>query len=141
MRSTSACETSHCPEAFDNVTFNTHTVATSADHLLILNSGHGILNTTIQNSRFMGARSEMVRFSVLASSTADLIMQNNVFFNENATVLSGGGGVALSTGATSSDASTFTYAISGNRFRGSNGAGLAIQNGQGTATSTGTRSS
>jgi hypothetical protein len=119
----------------DNVTFGTQTLASASDHLLLTNDVAGTLNATVQNSRFMGAKGDMLQFVDQNGGTSDVVVQNNVFFNQASGIASGGGGVNL---ATTGTASTFTYNVMGNRMRGASGAAFALQNGAGTSTSTGT---
>ena len=123
---------------FDNVTFGIQTQPTASDHLVLISDGAGTLNATVQNSRFMGARGDMFQFIVQNSATSDLVVQNNVFYNQHGSIVSGGGGTGIAIGAAASDPASLTYAVTGNRFRGANGAAFGVQKGSGTGTATGT---
>lgn len=126
------------PFTVSNVTFGIQTQQFASDALLIINEGGGVMNATIQNSRFMGAKGDQLQYVTQNTSSSNVTIQNNVFFNENTNIASGGGNVGLATGGSNTDNSTVIYLVNGNRFRGARGAAFYVQNGAGTSTITGT---
>lgn len=97
-------------------------------------TGSAMVNVTVQNSTFMGARADLFQMTLAGNAAADLMFAGNTLNNGHGSPLSGGGGVLVtSTGGSP----TLTYAVTGNTARGTTGAALAVIKGAGTGAFTG----
>lgn len=125
----------------DNVTFGLQTVATGGAAIQAYSiSGNtgGVMNLTVQNSRFGGQRGSAISLAAQNNTTSDWIINNNVLHNAHGTQITGNAGVSLSAGSSTTDNSQVTYSVTNNRVGGQKGTALAMQMGNGTGTATGT---
>ncbi|HEX6909887.1 MAG TPA: hypothetical protein VF142_05820, partial [Longimicrobium sp.] len=108
--------------------------ATGDDGVFIDATGTAVVNVTVQNSTFAGARADLFQLGLSNTAVSDLVFSGNTLNNGHSSPLSGGGGVLVSgTGNPS-----LTYAVTGNAVRGTTGAALAVIKGAGTGSFTGT---
>lgn len=104
----------------------------------------GTFNATVQSSTITSARGDLFQLNLLGTVSSDLVFGGasgalgNTLTNNNANIVSGGGGVTIGGGGPTNNI-TFTYNISNNSMKGSHGAVLAVTKGTGTnASFTGT---
>jgi hypothetical protein len=111
--------------------------ATGGDGVSIVAGNSAVVKVTVQNSTFLGARTDMFQLSLLNASAGDLVLSGNTMHNAHPAVLSGAGGVLVSTTGAGTTA-TLTYQITGNSLRGAKGTALAVIKGSGTGSFSGT---
>ena len=95
----------------------------------------GTLKATIQNSQFTGARGDLVDFSHNGSGSGDLVISGSSFANNHPGIVTGGGGLTLSSSGTGGNT---TMDITNNTFRDAVGTGVLIVKTAGISTQTGT---
>jgi Bacterial Ig-like domain (group 2)/Cadherin-like domain len=116
-------------------TFGANSTAEGGSAVYVEGSGSAVVNVTVQGSDFDAARAHLVRVNLLGSARSDVVLSANSFVNGHPVIIPGAGGVVLEgTGG----ATELTYAITGNTFRGALGSALAVQEGAGTGTFSGT---
>jgi hypothetical protein len=116
-----------------NIGLNNGTDGNDAVHLES-ESAAGALKATIQNSAFTGARGDLVDYSHNGSGSGDLVISNSTFQNSNPGIVTGGGGLTLSSGA----GGNTTMDINNNTFRDAVGIGVLVVKTAGSSTQTGT---
>ena len=92
------------------------------DGIGILVSGTAVVNATIQNSTFHGARGDTVDHNVSGTSSSDLVLLGNTMHNTHPNIVAGGGGITIS----SSNSGDLTYDVDGNSIRGSKGSAIVV---------------
>jgi hypothetical protein len=117
-----------------NIGLNSGTEGNDGIHLES-ESTAGTLKATIQNSAFTGARGDLVDYSHNGSGFGDLVISNSTFENNNPGIVTGGGGLTLSSSGTGGNA---TMTINNNTFRDAVGVGVLIVKTAGSSTQTGT---
>ena len=117
-----------------NVTFGLNSTLFGDNSLLLQAQNSAVLNATVQNSTFSGARGDAFQYDIANNATGDLIFTNNNCINIHPSVVSGGGGITISGGGSSIANPNLTYDIVGNTFRGARGDAIlvALQTGAGT---------
>ncbi|HEV3469575.1 MAG TPA: cadherin domain-containing protein [Pyrinomonadaceae bacterium] len=122
----------------DDIDFGANSLNFGSDGILVEAAGTAVLNVTIQNSAFTSTRGDHVQYNVAGGTPdGDFQLLNNTFSNNHAGVVSGGGGIRLVSGGTSSG-SSITYNISGNNIQGARGAAVGVTKGAGTGNFSGT---
>jgi hypothetical protein len=123
----------------NRITFNGDTIG-SANNVdgdgLRLEASGGVLNATIQNTRFARAAGDMFQHNIIGTAVSDLVFQNNTLINGHPVIVSGGGGTTI----TSAESGSLTYNISGNTFRGAKGTALVVHKPFGGGAGNGTMS-
>jgi hypothetical protein len=120
---------------FSNATFGLNNTTTGDNGLRLAGSGSAVLNATVQNSFFTGARGDHFDATLAAGSTGsmDVVFSNNTVSDNHPSIVAGGGGVLIG-----GVAGTVTYNVSGtNTFRDSTGDALVISCGGVGSTCTG----
>ncbi|HYG24794.1 MAG TPA: LamG-like jellyroll fold domain-containing protein [Verrucomicrobiae bacterium] len=119
-----------------NVTFGLNGTASGDNSLLIQAQNFAVLNASIVNSTFNGARGDVFQFDLGNSSTGDLVFSNNLCINTHSAIAVGGGGITVSGGGVVGANPQLTYDINANTFRGARGDAIlvALQTGSGTFT-------
>ncbi len=107
-----------------------HNSATGNDAMFVEAQGAAVVNVTVSDMTFQGARGDLLQTNALDTSTMDVVLQDNTFSNTHAHTVSGGGGVTLS-GDGIGDGITVTYDVSGTTagsqiFGGARGNALTI---------------
>jgi hypothetical protein len=116
-------------------TIGANSAASGRDGLNLSAQGSAVLNVTVSNSSFTGARSLLLDVVLSSGGTSDVVLNGNAFSNNHPAIAAGAGGVALSgTGA----GLTLTYAITNNTFRDAVGSALSVTKGAGTGNFSGT---
>jgi hypothetical protein len=92
------------------------------DGVLLDASSTATLNATVQNSRFLGSRSNNVHYVLNNDAAGDFVFSNNVLTNTHPNKL--GSDFGINVGSTSNGA--MTYAISGNSVRDAGGSGIEV---------------
>ena len=99
------------------------------------NGAHGIsiqpqtsatINVTVQNSTFTAARDQLFTLNMTGNSIADLSFTGNTLSNNHANIVSGGGGMSLTSGGAVGNTPSLTYTISTNSFRDADGSALLV---------------
>jgi VCBS repeat-containing protein len=124
----------------NRITIDTCTFAmtnTGGSDALTFQGTGGTFNATVNNSTITSARGDLFQFNLLGALSADLVFTGNTLSNNNANIVSGGGGVTIGGGGPTNSVN-FTYNISGNSIRGAQGAVLAVSEGTGTGNFSGT---
>jgi methionine-rich copper-binding protein CopC len=95
----------------------------SGDNGILINStgGGAVMNTTVQNSTFDGARGDMFQAEAGPGTSMDVVLDNNDFLNVHPNVVTGGGGLALS-----SSSGTMTYDVNNNDMTGARGDAIIL---------------
>jgi hypothetical protein len=125
----------------DRITFVGTTIGLNGategdDGLELAASGTAVLNATVQNGTFTGARGDLLQLSLQNTAASDLVVSGSTFHNAHPGTLAGSGGVTLASIGTGSP--TLTYAITGSSFRGALGNALSVARGAGTGSFSGT---
>ncbi len=113
---------------------------TAGADALVFQATGGTLNATVQSCTITSARSDLFQLNLLGTVSSDLVFGGatgplgNTLTNNNANIVSGGGGVTIGGGGVSNNV-TLTYNISNNSIKGSHGAVLAVTKGTGTGAS------
>lgn len=111
----------------DATTIGLTATATGDDGLLVEASGTAVINVTVQNSFFTAARGDWAQLSNVGSGSMDVIFTGNTLTNNHPNTVSGGAVATFTNGA--ANTATYTYSISNNTFRDSQGASLAFSGG------------
>ncbi|MDB4915813.1 MAG: hypothetical protein JWM95_3457, partial [Gemmatimonadetes bacterium] len=82
------------------------------------------MNLTLSNSNINGARGDLLNAVGHGGATMDVVLRQNRFYNLDVNTVSGGGGVTLAGGDKGTAA--FTFDVSCNRFKGTQGSSLNI---------------
>lgn len=94
----------------------------------------GALKATIQDSKFTGARGDLVDYSHNGSGEGDLVIDNSDFENNHSGIATGGGGLTLSRGGTGA---TTSMAIRNSTFRDAVGTAVLVYKAAGPSVITG----
>jgi VCBS repeat-containing protein len=97
--------------------------------------GAGALKVTIQNSAFTGARGDLIDYSHNGTAAGDLVISNNSFENTHSGIVTGGGGLTLSSSGSSGNT---TMNITNNTFRDAVGHGVLVVKTAGPSAQAGT---
>jgi hypothetical protein len=112
------------------------TDTTGTDALTFQGTG-GTMNMTVQDSTFTAARGDLFGLDMHGTIAVDLVFgglgHGNALSNNNANIVSGGGGVTIQGGGAGNQ-ETFTFNISNNTFRDALGGALSIGAGTGAGT-------
>ncbi|MFN8346832.1 MAG: Ig-like domain-containing protein [Spirosomataceae bacterium] len=122
---------------FSGTTVGLTNTTTGDDGIFIEAAGSSVLNSTITNCVFTGARGDWLQVSQQAAHTGsmDISITNNQFSNSHPNTVSGGAVLLVSlSGASGSSA---TYNINGNTLRDSKGTALAVSGGNNGVSSSG----
>ena len=95
----------------------------------------GALKATIQDTTFTGARGDLVDYSHNGTGSGDLVISNSSLVNNHPGIVTGGGGLSLSSSGTGGNT---TFDITSNTFRDAVGTGVLIVKTAGSSTQTGT---
>ena len=117
-----------------NIGLNNGTDGNDAIHLES-ESTAGALKATIQDSAFTGARGDLVDYSHNGTGSGDLVISGSTFQNNNPGIVTGGGGLTLSSSGMGGNA---TMNINNNTFRDAVGIGVLVIKTAGSSTQTGT---
>jgi hypothetical protein len=125
----------------DRLTFNGVTIGPNGttegdDGVAIQAQGTAVVNVTVQNSSFTGARADLLEVLLLGTASSDLVLSGNAFSNNHPAIVGGGGGITIASG--SGAIPTLTYSITGNSFRDAAGTALVVRKGSGTGSFSGT---
>jgi large repetitive protein len=107
---------------FSNVTIGANSPSDGNDGIKLEAQGSAVLNATIQNSFFTSARGDLFQMSVPGTGSGDLVFTGNTLSNNHPAIATGGGGVTLGSGSTS----TMTMNIANNTFRDAVGHAVLI---------------
>jgi uncharacterized repeat protein (TIGR01451 family) len=114
----------------DRIIFNNVTIGANSSfgaHGIILQpQNSAVMKATIQNSRFTSARDQLFMVNLGGSATADLVFTGNTLSNNHPNIVSGGGGMTVTSGGSVAFTPTLTYSITNNSFRDSDGSALLI---------------
>ncbi|HEX7243467.1 MAG TPA: hypothetical protein VF263_24495, partial [Longimicrobiaceae bacterium] len=114
----------------DRITFSSDTIGANSNlgaHGVLLNpQGSSVMRVTVQNSLFTAARDQLFMMNLTGSPTADLVFDNNDLSNNHANIVSGGGGMTLTSGSAVGSTPTLTYSITNGSFRDADGSALLI---------------
>ncbi|HUQ30890.1 MAG TPA: Ig-like domain-containing protein, partial [Pyrinomonadaceae bacterium] len=100
-------------------------------------SGTAIVKATIQNSFFTSTRGDHANMTLTAGTpTGDFVFTGNTVTNSHPSVVSGGGGIRVVSGAAGSN-STMTYDISNNVMSQSRGTAIGVTKGAGNGSFSG----
>jgi hypothetical protein len=116
-------------------TFGANGTTDGRDGLLVEGSGSAVVNVTVQNSQFTGARRHLLRLNLDGMAQSDLVLAGNTFANAHSAIIAGAGGVVIES---TSGSTNLDYSITGNTFRGAAGSALAVQEGAAIGTFAGT---
>ncbi|MES5485986.1 hypothetical protein QMZ05_24805 [Bradyrhizobium sp. INPA03-11B] len=125
-------------------TFATNTAAANqSGDALVFQATDGTFNATIQSSTFTSARGDLFQLDLHGGVSSDLVLGGasaglgNSFSNNNQNIVSGGGGITVSSGGTG-DHANLTFNIAHNTMRDAVGTALGISTGSGASSFTGT---
>ncbi|WP_210190269.1 cadherin repeat domain-containing protein [Bradyrhizobium sp. NAS96.2] len=125
-------------------TFATNTAAgNQSGDALVFQATDGTFNATIQSSTFTSARGDLFQLDLHGGVSSDLVLGGasaglgNSFSNNNQNIVSGGGGITISSGGTG-DHANLTFNIANNTMRDAVGTALGISTGSGASSFTGT---
>ncbi|MHC1945960.1 cadherin domain-containing protein [Bradyrhizobium sp. UFLA06-06] len=119
-------------------TFATNSAAgNSSGDALVFQATDGTFNATVQNSTFTSARGDLFQLDLHGGVSSDLVLNGNSFSNNNQNIVSGGGGITISSGGTG-DHANLTFNIANNTMRDALGTALAISTGSGASSFNGT---
>ncbi|MCC8980975.1 cadherin domain-containing protein [Bradyrhizobium acaciae] len=110
---------------------------------LVFQATDGTFNATIQGSTFTSARGDLFQLDLHGGVSSDLVLGGataalgNSFSNNNQNIVSGGGGITISSGGTG-DHANLTFDIANNTMRDALGSALGISTGSGASSFTGT---
>ncbi len=117
-----------------NVGLNSATEGNDAVHLESQATA-GTMKATIQDSELTGARGDLVDYSHNGTGSGDLVISGSTFRNNHPGIVTGGGGLTLSSSGTSGNT---TMDITNNTFRDAIGAGVLVVKTAGSSVQTGT---
>ncbi|MBR1164840.1 cadherin domain-containing protein [Bradyrhizobium elkanii] len=119
-------------------TFATNSAAgNSSGDALVFQATDGTFNATVQNSTFTSARGDLFQLDLHGGVSSDLVLNGNSFSNDNQNIVSGGGGITISSGGTG-DHANLTFNIANNTMRDAVGTALGISTGSGASSFNGT---
>ncbi|MGY4255183.1 putative thioesterase [Bradyrhizobium sp. USDA 4516] len=119
-------------------TFATNSAAgNSSGDALVFQATDGTFNATVQNSTFTSARGDLFQLDLHGGVNSDLVLNGNSFSNNNQNIVSGGGGITISSGGTG-DHANLTFNIANNTMRDALGTALGISTGSGASSFNGT---
>ncbi|WOH82240.1 cadherin domain-containing protein [Bradyrhizobium sp. BEA-2-5] len=119
-------------------TFATNSAAgNSSGDALVFQATDGTFNATVQNSTFTSARGDLFQLDLHGGVSSDLVLNGNSFSNNNQNIVSGGGGITISSGGTG-DHANLTFNIANNTMRDALGTALGISTGSGASSFNGT---
>ncbi|WP_076864583.1 cadherin domain-containing protein [Bradyrhizobium mercantei] len=125
-------------------TFATNTAAgNQSGDALVFQATDGTFNATIQGNSFTSARGDLFQLDLHGGVSSDLVLGGatpalgNSFSNNNQNIVSGGGGITISSGG-AGDHANLTFNISNNTMRDALGTALGISTGSGASSFTGT---
>ncbi|WP_342725899.1 cadherin domain-containing protein [Bradyrhizobium sp. B097] len=125
-------------------TFATNSVASnSSGDALVFQATDGTFNATVQSSTFTSARGDLFQLDLHGGVSSDLVLGGataglgNSFSNNNQNIVSGGGGITISSGG-AGDHANLTFDIANNTMRDALGTALGISTGSGAGSFTGT---
>ncbi|TPO09990.1 S-layer family protein [Mesorhizobium sp. B1-1-5] len=136
-------------ETLNRITITGSTFATDAaagnqsGDALVFQATNGVFNATVQSSTFTSARGDLFQLDLHGNVQSDLVFGGataglgNTLSNNNQNIVSGGGGVTISSGGTG-DAANLTFNIAHNTMRDALGAALGISTGSGAGSFNGT---
>jgi VCBS repeat-containing protein len=116
---------------------------TGGNDALAFQATDGTFNATVQHSTFTAARGDLFQLDLHGGVSSDLVFgsttagQGNTLTNNNANIVSGGGGVTISSGG-AGDHASLTFNIAHNSMRDALGSALGISTGSGTGSFNGT---
>jgi hypothetical protein len=114
---------------FDNVSVGANSAANGNDGLSIETLNNATINVTVQNSTFTASRGDLFQFVNNGTGNDTLTFTGNHLSNSmGSSIATGGGGVTLDSGATSTD----TFTIQNNTFRDSVGHAVLVVKPTGT---------
>ena len=121
----------------DSSTLNSVNATNGDDALHLEAFNAAVMNVTVTNSVFTSGRGDIINVNGANTSNVDLVFRGNRVSNNHPAILSGGGGLTISSGGAGSN-STLTYDISCNKFRDAKGNALTLFRGSGSGTMSGT---
>ena len=113
---------------FSSVTVGANSTAEGNDGIGIEGQNASVVKVTVQNSTFTSARGDLFQMNHIGTGTAELSFTGNTLSNNHPAIATGGGGVTLGNGSTS----TFTMNLSTNTFRDAVGHAVLIVKDVGT---------
>jgi uncharacterized repeat protein (TIGR01451 family) len=93
------------------------------------------MNATFTSNILNNGRSDVLQANAAGTSAMDLVFRNNTVSNNHPNIVSGGGGLTITNGGTTS---TMTYDFSCNSFRDAKGHALLLVKGTGSGSMSGT---
>ncbi|MFK7972215.1 MAG: beta strand repeat-containing protein [Bacteroidia bacterium] len=90
------------------------------DGILVEAEASSTVNVTVDNVTFSGARGDMFQANATGNAQMDVILQNSTLHNIHPNIVSGGGGITLSSGGATAN-NTVTYLMDNNSIRGADG--------------------
>ncbi|NEV00908.1 hypothetical protein [Bradyrhizobium uaiense] len=136
-------------QTLNRITITSSTFATNSasgnqsGDALVFQATDGTFNATIQGSTFTSARGDLFQLDLHGGVSSDLVLGGattalgNSFSNNNQNIVSGGGGITISSGGTG-DHANLTFDIANNTMRDALGSALGISTGSGASSFTGT---
>jgi hypothetical protein len=136
-------------ETLNRITISGSTFATNAaagnlsNDALVFQATNGTFNATVQGSTFTSARGDLFQLDLHGGVSSDLVFGGstgalgNTLTNNNQNIVSGGGGVTISSGG-AGDHASLTFNIAHNTMRDALGTALGISSGSGTGSFNGT---
>ncbi|MGF6310581.1 hypothetical protein ABIB82_004666 [Bradyrhizobium sp. i1.8.4] len=136
-------------QTLNRITITGSTFATNAaagnqsGDALVFQATDGTFNATVQSSTFTSARGDLFQLDLHGGVSSDLVLGGataglgNSFSNNNQNIVSGGGGITISSGGTG-DHANLTFNIANNTMRDAVGTALGISTGSGASSFTGT---
>jgi hypothetical protein len=115
---------------FSSVTIGANSTTDGNDGIGIEGQGAAVVKVTVQNSTFTSARGDLFQMNHIGTGTADLIFSGNALSNNHPAIATGGGGVTLGNGSSS----TFSMSLTSNTFRDAVGHAILIVKDIGTGT-------
>ena len=117
------------------VTVGLNSTSEGNDGLRLESESTATMKATIDDSDFTGARGDLIDFSHNGNGAGDLVISNSTFSNNHPEIVTGGGGLTLSS---SGSAGNTTMDIQNNTFRDAVGTAVLILKTTGPSTQTGT---
>ncbi|TIU48999.1 MAG: hypothetical protein E5W19_15390 [Mesorhizobium sp.] len=136
-------------ETLNRITITGSTFATdaaagnSSGDALVFQATNGVFNATVQSSTFTSARGDLFQLDLHGNVQSDLVFGGatgalgNTLSNNNQNIVSGGGGITISSGG-AGDVANLTFNIAHNTMRDALGTALGISTGSGASSFNGT---
>lgn len=136
-------------ETLNRITITGSTFATNAaagnssGDALVFQATNGVFNATVQSSTFTSARGDLFQLDLHGNVQSDLVFGGatgalgNTLSNNNQNIVSGGGGITISSGG-AGDVANLTFNIAHNTMRDALGTALGISTGSGASSFNGT---